>query len=109
MFRAVPRCSTVFHCSNVPNAESGFQTLFKKKSKPIFMTTKDISVYVVLVLLAVAGAWLGGFWGGWLCGFSIWSLITVAIGKTLANKAMTRIDKSVKDIIVENQNARADD
>jgi uncharacterized membrane protein YdjX (TVP38/TMEM64 family) len=67
------------------------------------MTNKEKTVYAILILIAAAGIYLGRFFGGILTGATISMLLVMFIGKRLANKAISRIDKQVKDIIVENQ------
>lgn len=61
---------------------------------------KIIIVIFVVVTVMVAGVWLANWWGGVLFGMALWSLVLQLIGMRVANKAARRIDKKVRDIII---------
>jgi len=67
------------------------------------MTQKDITIYLVLILFAAAGIYIGRFLGGTICGAAFMMLMVILIGRRLANKAAERIDKRVRDLLMEDE------
>lgn len=65
------------------------------------MTRKDIFYYVLLVIFMVLGGFVGGYGGGIITGAGIAMLFAAIVGKRVAREAAARIDKRVKDILVE--------
>jgi len=64
------------------------------------LSRKDITAYLVLLLLAAGGIWLRGYAGGCITGAAGSMLLVAILGKRLAQKAIRRIDKNVKDILI---------
>jgi energy-converting hydrogenase Eha subunit G len=59
--------------------------------------------YIFLVFLIVSGWFLAGFVGGIVTGFGIAILFVSVVGRRIAQKAAKRIDKGVRDILVDEQ------
>ena len=67
------------------------------------MTKKDFFFHAIFLAIAVTGFFIGGYWGGLLTGLFLAILFFSSIGKILALKAGKRIDKHMKDFIVQTQ------
>ena len=64
------------------------------------MTGKDKIYFLILVILIITGWFVKGYAGGIITGFGIAMLLASLLGKALAKKTITRTDKQVKDILV---------
>ena len=64
------------------------------------MIKKDLVTYVILLIAAAAGYFIKGYVGGMITGAAALLLILAVIGKTQAMKAATRLDRNVKDILI---------
>ena len=56
----------------------------------------------LLALVTAAGCWINTFFGGILAGFCLSIFLFSIVGKHFANKNIKRINKSVRDIIINN-------
>ncbi len=66
------------------------------------MTKSDTIAYLVLITIGVAGVFIGGYWGGLMTGAGICLVLLSTIGRQQANKAAGKIDKSIRDMIIQN-------
>ena len=66
------------------------------------MTRIELVQYIVMALLMILGLWLQGFWGGFIVGAVFSALLFATIGRLLARKAASRINKGMRDTIINN-------
>jgi len=66
-----------------------------------FMKRKDVFTNLIFVIAIAAGCFIGKFWGGVITGGGASILIVATIGKHVANKAASRINKTIRDHIVK--------
>ncbi len=64
---------------------------------------KNFKAKTFLFLVAIAGIWLQGFWGGLMTGIGCSLIIVATIGERAAKKAAARMDKAMRDIIAEGE------
>ncbi len=67
------------------------------------MTRKDKITCFIFSILIIAGYFIGGYSGGLLSGAGLATLCLYLVGKKVAAKAIARIDKRVKDILIDEQ------
>lgn len=67
------------------------------------MTKKDFIYCAIFLAVAVSGFFIGGYPGGLITGVFLAILFFSSVGKILAAKAGKRIDKHMKDFIVQTQ------
>ena len=67
------------------------------------MTKKDAFTYLTLSGIGIAGYFIGHYAGAIITGAACLLMLLVAIGRKAAAKAASRIDKNIRDMIV-NQN-----
>ena len=68
------------------------------------MTRKDIINYIVIAIVAITGCFIGDFFGGLITGFSTSILLFVTLGKQLAGKVESDINKKIHDQIQTRDN-----
>ena len=67
------------------------------------MQKKDPFIYIILSFLAIFGIWQQGFLGGIFTGASLMMLLLVVVGRKVAETSARKIDKQIKDMIVNRQ------
>jgi hypothetical protein len=67
------------------------------------MTQKDIFTYLFLLIVAIAGFFVGNFAGGIMVGSSVCLLFFALLGKYLVKKGTDRINKAVRDIVTDSE------
>lgn len=65
------------------------------------MTRNQTILTVLICILGIVGIFISSWWGGLLSGIAFWSLFIMFIGKKVAAKAARKIDKNIRDIIVD--------
>jgi hypothetical protein len=65
------------------------------------MRNKEKISYAVLLMIALAGYIIHGYWGGVISGAGLGIMIIALIGKKISMAAVRRIDKRIKDILIE--------
>ena len=66
----------------------------------VAMNRNQTLIAAFILLLGIAGLFIAGWWGGFLTGACAWSLLLLFIGKKVAASTARKIDKNIRDIIV---------
>lgn len=59
------------------------------------MNKKDYILMGILLLIAIAGAWFGGYWGGFISGSCFSISLFASVGKILYKKAEQRTNAAI--------------
>lgn len=67
------------------------------------MTRRAILICFIFLIVIITGYFISGYGGGLLSGAGLATLCLYLVGKKVAVKAIARIDKRVKDILIDGQ------